>query len=70
MEHLVDVCWDNKAQVWYAACDSIPLALESESFDALIERVNVATPEILLENGAPTGSCRLCFRTERWDSIA
>ena len=70
MEHIVDVRWDNDARVWYAVCDSIPLALESNSFDALIERVKTAAPEILALNGLSAGSGKLCFRAERCELIA
>ena len=69
-EHYVDIRWDAEARTWYAVCDSIPLALESESFDALIERVRIVAPEILEENNAGSGSCHLCFRAERWEYIA
>ena len=70
MEHLVNVRWDDDARVWYAICESIPLALESDSFDTLIERVKVAAPEILAENGDNSASIRLYFRAERWEHIA
>ena len=69
-EHTVNMCWDDEAHVWYAVCDSIPLALESDSFDTLIKRVIVAAPEILIENGAKTGSCRLHFKADYFECIA
>jgi hypothetical protein len=47
MYYTVDVNWDSEAGVWCAICDEIPIALESHSFDALIERVKVVTIEIL-----------------------
>jgi len=70
MEHIVNVQWDNEARVWYAICDSIPLALEGDSFDALLERVKIAAPEVLNENGCADGSVNLCFRAERRECIA
>jgi len=70
MEYIVQIHWDSEASVWYAVCDSIPLVLESGSFDALIERVKIAAPEILLENNKDFQSARLCFRAERWEHIA
>ena len=70
MEHIIEIQWDDDACVWYAVNDSIPLALESNSFDALIEKVKVAAPEILQENGAELGDCGLCFRAERRERIA
>ena len=39
--------WDNEACVWIAVSDDIPLALESGSYDALIEKVKIAAPEII-----------------------
>jgi hypothetical protein len=36
MNYSIDVTWDEAAGVWCAVCDDIPLALESNSFDALI----------------------------------
>jgi hypothetical protein len=52
-EYTVLLTWDDEARVWVAENDDIPLALESGSFDNLIERVRHATPEILSENGKP-----------------
>ena len=70
MEHIVNMRWDDEARVWYAICDSIPLAMESGSFDALIERVKGAAPEILAENGNGATPFRLCFLAERRDAVA
>ena len=40
--------WDNEADVWTATSDDVPgLALESGSFDALVERVKQAVPELI-----------------------
>ena len=39
---------DSEAAVWIATSDDVPgLVLESGSFDALVERVNVAVPELI-----------------------
>ena len=70
MEYIVDIRWDEDARVWYAVCDNIPLALEGNSFDALLERVKYVTPEILMENGVETSDVSICFRAERMESIA
>ena len=70
MEHIIIIQWDVDAGVWYAVCDTIPLALESNSFDALIERVKNVAPEILAMNGTKTASHQLIFRAERKESIA
>lgn len=59
MEYIVNITWDSTAQVWYATSDDIPgLILESESYDALLERVRLAAPELLELNcpGFPPGT--------------
>ena len=47
MNICVNIIWDNEASVYVATCDSIGLALESESYDKLIQRVRDAVPELL-----------------------
>lgn len=48
MEYTVTFTWDNEADVWIATSKDIPgLILESGSFDALLERVRFAIPELL-----------------------
>ena len=47
MNYIVNLAWDPEASVWIATSDDIPgLALESGSFDALLERVRFAVPEL------------------------
>jgi len=46
----VEFSWNDKAVIWIATCDKIPLALESNFFDALVEKVKIATSEILTES--------------------
>jgi hypothetical protein len=53
-EYTVLLTWDNEARVWLAENDIIPIALESGSFDTLIERVRHTVPEILQDNNKPT----------------
>ncbi|MDR0949823.1 MAG: DUF1902 domain-containing protein [Lachnospiraceae bacterium] len=51
-EYRVDFLWDSEANVWVATSDDVPgLVLESGSFDALVERVRFAIPELLELNG-------------------
>lgn len=51
MEYTVTFTWDNEADVWIATSKDIPgLILESGSFDALLERVRFAIPELLRMN--------------------
>jgi len=51
-EYAVKFTWDAEASVWVATSEDIPgLVLESGSFDALVERVRFAVPELLELNG-------------------
>ncbi|MCL2081554.1 MAG: DUF1902 domain-containing protein [Oscillospiraceae bacterium] len=70
MCYSIDVNWDETAGVWYAVCDDIPLALESNSFDALIEKAKVMAYEILELNAKMTDNIKLCFKAVHWESIA
>lgn len=70
MKYIININWDSVAGVWYAVCDDIPLALESNSFDALIERVKIVAYEILSMNNKAKNNMQLCFKTERWEQIA
>ena len=70
MNYDININWDEAAGVWYAVCDSIPLSLESNSFDALIARVKIAAYEILDLNGKINGNVQLCFKTTHWERIA
>ncbi len=46
----VIIKWDNEASVYYAVSDEIGLALESESYDKLVEKVKNAIPELVQLN--------------------
>jgi hypothetical protein len=48
MGYIVNLQWDDEAAVWIATSDDVEgLVLESGSFDALIERVRFAIPELM-----------------------
>ena len=70
MNYNIDITWDENAGVWCAVCDDIPIALESNSFDALIEKVKTAAYEILELNGKMTDNIILCFKAIHWENIA
>ncbi len=55
--------WDNEAEVWVASSEEVPgLATGAETFEALVEKLKVAIPELLEENGLlPTGSADVPF---------
>jgi hypothetical protein len=70
IEYLVNLSWDNEAGVWIATSDDIPgLVLESGSFDALMERVRFAAPELLALNGTVGETLSMCFRSERHEQV-
>ena len=64
-EYEIALVWDNEAHVWIAENDDIPVALESDSLDTLIERVKLAVPELLVLNGKNNVNVALNFKMER-----
>ena len=72
IEYVIDLLWDNEVGIWSAVNNEIPIALESGSLDALIERVKFAVPEMLIENNLMPESKEIqlkfnAVRTERLD---
>jgi len=68
-EYLIDFLWDNEASVWVATSEDIPgLVLESGSFDALMERVRFAMPELLEMNGL-SASPMISYRSQRQERV-
>jgi hypothetical protein len=65
----INVSWDDEAGVWIAISDDIPLALESNSYDALLERVKIAAPEIIELNHKITEPVVLFFKSERAEKV-
>ena len=66
--YLVGITWDCHGEVWCAANEEIPLALECASFDGLLEKVRVCAPEIVeLNGGEPVGI--LHYLAERRDGV-
>jgi len=69
-EYTVLLTWDEEAARWVAENDEIPIALESDSIDLLIERVKLATPELLELNGKPYTNITIDFKMERQAIVA
>lgn len=66
MEYHVNLTWDSEAAVWLATSEDIPgLALEGGSFDALLERVRYAAPELLELNGCEKAATLVFSASER-----
>lgn len=71
MEYTVNLIWDNEANVWIATIEDIPsLVLESGSFDALLERIRFAIPELLTLNKPKISPFTLTFISKRCEKIA
>jgi predicted RNase H-like HicB family nuclease len=44
--------WDDEAEVWVASSEDVPgLATGAETLEALLAKLKVVIPELLLENG-------------------
>ena len=70
MELTIKMTWDAEACVWIAESNDVPgLVLESGSFDALLERVRFAVPELLALNNAKA-PVTLNFQSERRERLA
>ncbi|HEY4774521.1 MAG TPA: DUF1902 domain-containing protein [Xanthobacteraceae bacterium] len=55
--------WDEEAQVWVASSEDVPgLATGADTFEALIDRLKIVIPELLVENGLlPPGTDHVPF---------
>ncbi|MBQ8963722.1 MAG: DUF1902 domain-containing protein [Clostridia bacterium] len=70
MECRIDFQWDADAAVWIATSKDVPgLVLEGGSFDALLERVKQAVPELVKLNGISTSDFRLSYFARREDRV-
>ncbi len=70
-ELLIKLTWDPDTCVWIAESDDVPgLVLESGSFDALIERVRFAVPELLELNGTAPAPVQIRMVSERCERLA
>ena len=69
----IDLLWDNEACVWVATSedeDIKGLVLESGSFDALIERIKIAVPELLeLNEKGKKSSITILFNVTRSETV-
>ena len=70
MMYKVKILWDQDAAVWIATSDDVPgLVLESGSFDALVERIKLAIPELVTLNGNAVKNYKVQYTTERIDMV-
>ena len=71
IEYVIIFSWDDEASVWIAESQDIPgLILESGSFDALVERVKIAIPDLLELDKKDHTQVKLHFKAERLAVVA
>ena len=63
----VTFVWDDDR--WYTKSEELGLTLEHGSFDALVERVRMAVPEMAELNFGYIGDIKLSFDLERLDIL-
>ena len=69
-EYKITLIWDDEVSVWIATSDDVPgLVLEDDSFDALLERVKVAVPELLAFSTNVSGDIYLDYTTSRHERL-
>jgi predicted RNase H-like HicB family nuclease len=62
---VVNATWDAEAKVWIAESDEVPgLATGADTLEELVEKLKVAIPELLAENGIPFEAERVPFKIE------
>ena len=61
--------WDADASVWVATSDDVPgLATESDTIEALIEKLRAMIPELLSANGMPDDDVPFELLTRRFET--
>jgi predicted RNase H-like HicB family nuclease len=62
---VVNATWDAEAKVWIAESDGVPgLATGADTLEELVEKLKIAIPELLAENGIPFEADNLPFKIE------
>jgi len=71
IEVAITLFWDEEASVWIAESQDLPgLILESGSFDALVERVKTAIPDLLELDKVERPQVKIHFKAERLAVVA
>jgi len=71
IEITVMFSWDEEASVWIAESQDLPgLILESGSFDALVERVKYAIPDLIEQDKMDCPQVKLHLKAERLAVVA
>ena len=67
--YTVKMIWDNG--YWHTSTEPpLNLTLESKSYDTLVERIRIATPEMIELNSGYTGPIQLVFVSERTEMLS
>ncbi len=62
---VVNAIWDAESKVWMAESEDVPgLATGADTLEELVERLKVAIPELLSENGISFEADKLLFKIE------
>lgn len=65
MEYVIKCLYDGDAGVWIAENETIPIVLEDNSLDRLMNRVKLAVPELLELNKLPSAKTLYFFAESR-----
>ena len=67
--YTIKMIWDDG--YWHTSTDlDLGITLSSDSFDALVDRVRIAVPEMLELNCGYSGEVELIFETERREILS
>jgi predicted RNase H-like HicB family nuclease len=62
---VVNATWDAETKVWIAESEGVPgLATGADTLEELVEKLKVAIPELLAENGIAFEADNLPFKIE------
>jgi len=63
-EYIILLIFDDETRKWYAKNEDIPIILEDDSLEKLINRIKIAAPEMLELNNMPRKEAKLSFKIE------
>ena len=70
MKCKVKLIWSHESDSWYTVSEDVPgLALGADTFDALVDRVRVAVPELLELNLDYKGDVELYIEAELVENL-
>jgi len=65
MKCTIKLVWDDDSSRWHTETDDVPgMVLDSNSFDALVEKVQLIAPDMLEANCNYVGPVHFTFKTE------